>query len=361
MVKEKSSRITLAELRQLAIDGKLSAKALQRYFEIDQKARKSLGPVLRINKKTVDLGADRISPREVAQLLNRAINMAAGAKPPAVEDALTLAPTSAAPSAGGPVSMKKFKATAAKVRIYPEGDSWFNLPDFPVPSLFPPGIKIYPPDCVDVLDKTFEAKANFTAIWGDELGNMVKEKQYLQKLKGGNFRHFLVSGGGNDILQDIESNILSRKAGDTNPATVAKYVAPGFDDRIKKLIKLYKTIRDEVTAKVNVEVIMYVHGYANAPPIPGGEYLGVPLKGRNFDPVKVPAMAQAMVAELVRRFNVALAAFAASHSRVVYVDMRPFLTDPADWNWDEIHPSEQGAKKVAAQFKTAINQHSFLS
>lgn len=359
MVKEKSSRISLAELRQLAKEGRLGAKAPERYFELDPKGRKTLGPIFRINKKTVDLGAERLSPRAVAQLLNDATNAAASAPP--VLEAPALAPTAAAAPAGGPAKLKTFKATATKLRIYPEGDSWFNLPDFPVPSLFPPGIKIYPSDCIDILDKSFEAKKNLTAIWKDELANMVKEKQYLHMLKGGNFRHFLVSGGGNDILQDIASNLLSRKPGDTNTATVAKYVAPAFDDRITALIKLYKIIRDEVTAKVNVEVIMYVHGYANALPIPGGEYLGGPLKEKNFDPVKVPAMAQAMVAELVRRFNVALAAFAASHSRVVYVDMRPFLTDPADWNWDEIHPSEQGAKKVAAQFKTAINQHSFLS
>lgn len=360
MVKEKSSRIALAELRQLATEGKLGAKALGQYFEIDPKARKGLGPVFRINKETVNLGTERISPREVAQLLNQATNAAAtGASP--VAEAPTLSPTAAAPRAGGPAKVKKFKATAAKVRIYPEGDSWFNLPDFPVPSVFPLGVKIYPPDCIDVLDKTFEAKANLTAIWGDELGNMVKDKQYLQKLGGGNFRHFLVSGGGNDILADIASNLLPRKNGDTNPATVAKYVVPAFDDRIKRLIKLYKTIRSEVTAQVNVEVIMYVHGYANALPIAGGEYLGGPLKGLNFDPVKVPAMAQAIVRELVDRFNVALSAFAATHARVVYTDMRPFLTDASDWNWDEIHPSKTGAAKVAAQFRTAINQHSFLS
>ena len=61
------------------------------------------------------------------------------------------------------------------------------------------------------------------------------------------------------------------------------------------------------------------------------------------------------------RFNVALAAFSANHARMVYTDMRTALLDPGDWNWDEIHPSKQGSAKVAARFKTAINQHSFLS
>lgn len=356
--KSKAPRITIAELRQRIESGKVDARAQGKYFELDPKTKRGFSPAFRINRETVDLGGERISPRKTAELLNLAINTAAG-KAPVLPDEPTIAPTSATTPTAAPAGAEKLakaKAAKTKVRIYAEGDSWFNLPDFWVP--FRPR---YPADCIDILDKTFEAKNNFTAIWGDELANMVKDKQYLQKLDGGNFRHFLVSGGGNDILADIAANILPRKAGDNNTATVAKYVAPGFDDRIKALIKLYKTIRDEVTAKVDVEVIMYVHGYGNAFPLAGGEYLGGPLKGKNFDPVTAPAMAKAIVQELLDRFNVALARFAATHSRVVYTDMRPFLTDPSDWNWDEIHPSEQGAKKVAAQFKTAINQHSFLS
>ena len=72
-------------------------------------------------------------------------------------------------------------------------------------------------------------------------------------------------------------------------------------------------------------------------------------------------MARAVVAELVNRFNVALASFAGNHARVVYTDMRSALLDPGDWNWDEIHPSKEGSAKVAARFRTAINQNSFLS
>lgn len=356
MDKRKAGRITLAELRQLAKEGRLGAKAQARYFEIDPEAKRTFGPVFRLNAETVDVGKKPPTPEQIAGIFNQAINAAAdpnlklSARPPASPAAVSEAAPTLSPTA---------KATSkAKVRIYPEGDSWFNLPDFLVP--FRPR---YPSDCIDILDKTFEAKNNLTAIWKDELANMVKKKQYLQKLGSGNFRHFLISGGGNDILQDIASNLLPRKPGDTNTTTVAKYVAPVFDPRIKKLIELYETVHKEVMDKknVNVEVVMYVHGYANALPLPGGEYLGGPLKGLNFDPVKVPAMAQAVVRELVRRFNVALEHFADTHSRVVYVDMRPFLTDPSDWNWDEIHPSKTGAAKVAAQFKTAINQHSFLS
>ena len=104
-----------------------------------------------------------------------------------------------------------------------------------------------------------------------------------------------------------------------------------------------------------------MHGYGNCFPLSGAKYLGKPLKGLGFDPDVVPSMARAVVAELVARFNVKLAAFASQHARVVYIDMRASLTQLADWNWDEIHPSEQGATKVAANFKTAINQNSFLS
>jgi lysophospholipase L1-like esterase len=333
---------TLSDLMNRAEAGTLGKLARERFFSVDEARSRPFSPAIRLNAETVDLEGARPSLPEVTELLNKAVS--------------------------GEAAKKAAKATASakfKLPIYSEGDSWFNLPDFPVPSGFPPVFKRYPPDAIDVLDKTFEAKPNNTAIWGDTLKNMTKPangvKQYLQKLGGGRFRHFLISGGGNDILADISANLVRRKTGDTNPAGVAKYVKPEFDARVKKLIAYYKTIHTDVTTKIADEIIIYVHGYGNCFPLPGGEYLGGPLKTLDFDPAKHPAMARAVVAELVDRFNVALAGFASTHARVVYIDMRPSLPDLEDWNWDEIHPSKQGAGKVAAQFKTAINQNSFLS
>ncbi len=335
---------TLSDLIKRANAGTLGKRARERFFTLDEKRSRPFSPAILLNRDAVDLEGKRPSLPDVTVLLNKAVTFEAAKK----------AGTASA-------------ATKHKVPIYSEGDSWFNLPDFPVPSGFPPVFKRYPPDAIDVLDRTFEAKANNTAIWGDTLKNMTKPangvKQYLQKLGGGRFRHFLVSGGGNDILADIAANLLPRKPADTNPATVAKYIKPEFDTRVKKLIAYYETIHADVKKdpKIKKEVIIYLHGYGNCFPLPGGEYLGVPLKALGFDPVKLPVMARAVVAELVDRFNVALASFASTHARIVYVVMRPALPDPGDWNWDEIHPSKQGAGKVAAQFRTAINQNSFLS
>jgi hypothetical protein len=275
----------------------------------------------------VDLQGTRISNAEATGLLNEAVTTAASPR----------------------------SAAKPRLRIYSEGDSWFNLPDFPV------FFTRYPPDCIDILDRSFEAKRNNTAIWGDTLTNMVAGKQYLQKLGSGNFRHFLISGGGNDVLQDIGDHVLPRASGDTNAGNVAKYIKSSFDDVVRRLIGRYGTIHRDVTTGIPLEVVMFVHGYGNCHPLPNGKYLGKPLKALGFDPVTYQSMGRAIVAELLRQFNNALAAFAAGHARVVYVDMRPVLTDSSDWNFDEIHPSKAGATKVAEKFKAAIRAHTFVA
>ena len=317
-------RIELYELRERARSGKLGKALRARYFLEDVGKSRPFSPAIRINPEAVNLHGERVSGAEATALLNEAVTAAA------------------APRA----------AARPRLRIYSEGDSWFNLPDF---------LPIYPPDCIDILDRTFEARRNTTAIWGDTLKNMVAGKQYLQKLGSGNFRHFLISGGGNDVLQDIKRHVLPRAAGDTDPGNSANYIKSGFDEVVSKLIRYYSTIHRDVTTRIPVEVVMFVHGYGNCHPLPNGKYLGKPLKTLGFDPVTHQSMGRAIVAELLRRFNDALAGFAAGHARVVYLDMRPLLTAASDWNFDEIHPSEAGASKVAQAFKVAIQAHAFVA
>ena len=318
-------RIDLSELRKLACSGKLRKAQRARYFLEDVDKGRPFSPAIRVNPETVNLHGERLSSAEAVVLLNEAV-------------------TSTAATARA--------AARPRLRIYSEGDSWFNLPDF---------LPWYPPDCIDILDRTFEARRNTTAIWGDTLKNMVAGKQYLQKLGSGNFHHFLISGGGNDVLQDIGKHVLPRRTGDTDPGNAANYVKSSFDDVVGKLTRYYRAIHRDVTTRIPVEVVMFVHGYGNCHPLPDGKYLGKPLKKLGFDPAIHEAFARAIVAELLRRFNKALAAFAASHARVVYLDMRPLLTAASDWNFDEIHPSGAGATKVAGAFKTAIQAHTVVA
>ena len=234
------------------------------------------------------------------------------------------------------------RSLRAAGKVLTEGDSWFNLPDI----LFG-----YPKDAVDILRQTHNLLN--IALWRAEIEDMVAEKQYLQPLGAGTFRHFLFSGGGNDVLGSIEKYVSPRNAGDTNPANAPNYVKPNFATKVRSIIRLYETLSDDVRGEVGSSVTLYVHGYANAIPVKGGKYLGKPLEAKGFNPSTVGPLATAIVAHMVGMFNTALKNFAASRANIVYVDMRPKMGQN-DWHTDEIHPKTSGATKIAAAFSAAI-------
>lgn len=231
----------------------------------------------------------------------------------------------------------KAKAATAQLKVLSEGDSWFNLPFW------------YPPTAIDILDETFDIGR--VAKWGDEMADMVKDKQYLQPLKSGLYRHFLFSGGGNDVLGGIPNYVKKKTAAGTDPNVPSSFIKPSFATKVKEIIAHYKTLAADVRTHTEPDSVLYVHGYGHAIPKPGGKYLGKPLASLGFDPAS--ALAKGIVVEMVHIFNEALMAFAASQSRVVYVDMRPAMT-ANDWHSDEIHPAKSGARKVAGRFSEAI-------
>jgi hypothetical protein len=230
-------------------------------------------------------------------------------------------------------------AAAAPIKVLVEGDSWFNLPDF-----------IYPKDAIDVLRRIHNVVS--VAKWGDTIENMVAQKQYVQKLRSGNFRHFLFSGGGNDVLGSIGTYVKPRTHGDRDPANAPNYVKPSFKTKVRAIIRLYETLADDVWSE-EPRAILYVHGYANAIPVKGRRYLGKPLEVLGFDPSRVGELATAIVAHMVGMFNKALKDFAASRGNIVYVDLRSKVKKD-DWYKDEIHPLASGATKIAGAFSAAI-------
>ncbi|MGO4841108.1 hypothetical protein AB4144_53530, partial [Rhizobiaceae sp. 2RAB30] len=135
----------------------------------------------------------------------------------------------------------------------------FNLPDL-----------FMPKDAIDILRETYTVSS--VAMWGDTLENMLAQKQYVQKLDSGNFRHFLFSGGGNDVLGSIGTFVTPRTPGDTDPAHAPDYVKPSFATKVKKIITGYEQLAEDVRQARGSRTVLYVHGYANAVPKPGGKY-----------------------------------------------------------------------------------------
>jgi lysophospholipase L1-like esterase len=313
-------RITLEELKKRIRKGDLSDRELRGYFEIDEDNTEAFAPALRLNYARVDTGGKELSAEETAKLYEQAM-----AKRP---------------------EEPKLEGAAAAIKVLAEGDSWFNLPDL-----------LYPKDSMDILDLTHNVVS--VAKWGDTVENMLAQKQYVQKLKSGNFRHFLFSGGGNDVLGSIGTYVKTRQPGDTDPANAPRYVKPSFATKVKGIISGYETLANDVRKTTGTKTVLYIHGYANAIPKKNGPYLGRRLEALGFDPTVVGPLSKAIVANMVGQFNTALRNFAASRAGIVYIDMRPKMT-ASDWHTDEIHPKATGATKIAAAFAAAINANALV-
>ena len=314
-------RITLEELKKRIRKGDLADRELRGYFEIDEDNTEAFAPALRLNYARVDTGGKELSPEETAELYRQAM-----AKRP---------------------EEPKLEGAAAAIKVLAEGDSWFNLPDL-----------LYPNDALDVLNRTHNVVS--VAKWGDTVENMLAQKQYVQKLRAGTFRHFLFSGGGNDVLGSIGTYVKTRKPGDTDPANAPAYVKASFATKVRGIISGYETLANDVRKTTGNRTVLYIHGYANALPKKNGPYLGKRLEALGFDPTVVGPLSKAIVATMVGQFNTALKNFAASRAGIVYIDMRPRMS-AGDWHTDEIHPKARGAAKIAAGFAAAISANAAVS
>jgi|CXWK01.1.fsa_nt_gi hypothetical protein len=327
------SPITYAELKRRAASGDLSPEELAAYFLPDPAHHTAFVPAVRLNRDLVDL--DGVEPRRrfLLKLLLRA-EEAWSTRHPLVQQS-------------GPDATKKsksFKKASARVRVLAEGDSWFRLPD----SVF----LGYPKDAVDILRLTHDV--NTVAFYGDEIAEMVSDankKNYLVPLNAGLRKHFIFSGGGNDVLGSIATYVKKMGSTGTDPASPASYVHPDFDKKLDETLGHYKTLYGHVRGSSSPDIPLYLHGYAYAIPRQNGPYIGGVLKKLGFEPGS--QLAKAIVREMVNRFNVRLKAFADARATVRYVDLRLEL-GASDWHTDEIHPNDSGARKVARRLREAI-------
>ncbi|RUM96326.1 hypothetical protein EET67_18435 [Pseudaminobacter arsenicus] len=318
--------ISFSDLQRRATSGDLTSREISDYFVPDDTKTKPFAPAFKLTD-LVEKKGKRPTTKTVTKLYFAA-------------EASTMPSSGSLSASSG--RARSTTAAAARIRVLAEGDSWFRLPN-----LFS-----YPNDLVDVLRKTYEIPG--VAMWGAEIGDMVttQKNNYLVPLGSGLYHHFIFSGGGNDVLASVGEHVKRRTAPGTNPGDANTFVKASFNTAIGQVIGHYKTLSGHVRSVVNPKVTLYVHGYGHSRPRPGGRYIGSKLEALGFDPAS--PLARKIVAAMVDRFNASLKSFAsaqnASHTsyKIVYVNLRPALTGMADWNDDEIHPSDAGAEKAAA-------------
>ncbi len=248
---------------------------------------------------------------------------------------------------------RKIRKDPGSIRIVSEGDSWFQYP-------------IYVKDIIDWLFKDDHFAVNSLGAGGDWIYNILTQREYIKALQeAGDPDFLLISGGGNDLLQDGRiANLLedySRQA-EANPAL---YLNDDFFSLIKLLHFLYTHLYMELDAAFpDLKIIS--HGYDYAYPsdkiglhpieailrlVTGnGQWLKEPMERKG---IKNEETQHTIVKLLIDHFNKMHQDLSSTFRNVYYIDLRGFADKPGSWH-DEIHPDSKHFKLMARAYKSKI-------
>ena len=244
-----------------------------------------------------------------------------------------------------PAGKKKTAAKKAATgqKIVAEGDSWFRLPPF-----------LYPKTCVDFLEDAGRPITNM-AHWGDTLEEMLVLGEFWSPIDNG-ADLLLFSAGGNDILGNgaLATYLNLFDVGHTKPADAPYYVKQAFYDNLDIVVSNIETglIKPMAGRRAGKKIIM--HGYDYVIPRPHGPWLGSAMEFNGLDPTFNAALCQAIVKVMINAYNSRLKALASKYGNVfIYLDLRGTV-GKKEW-FDELHPKEVVAKKIATKFAKAID------
>jgi hypothetical protein len=238
-----------------------------------------------------------------------------------------------------------------------EGDSWFDYA--------PAGL-----DVISCLKKFFNYKIHNVSKAGDTLDNMAwgtkfdqrrwsRDRSPLEETLDAIERYrppvVLLSGGGNDIAGDELLSFMNHKTSGLPP------LREGYTDFIFKdyFLKIFQYISNEIWGKdPNIHIILHGYGY----PIPDGRavirILGFSFVGPWLRPPLVAkgyekrSEQEQIIHKLIDDFNFMLSNFAATDSRLHYIDLRPLIS-ASDWE-NELHLKNSAYRRVAEAFDQVI-------
>ena len=232
--------------------------------------------------------------------------------------------------------------------IISEGDSWFS---FPVHA-----------NTIDDLDEMAKRKISLLRLEasGDKALRIIGGSQKAQLAKFLQLypvNALLFSGGGNDVVgEDLLPLLNHWQAGMTWQDCINETTTKGRFDRLRSAYLDLVHLRNENRPDCRI----YIHGYDWA--IPSGK--GAVLWGIKVGPwmkkyfvqkfINDPAMQRAIIHELLRRFNEMLDGIAQDpqNLNVVRVETSVTLAEN-EWN-DELNPTRNGFKKIAAKFREKL-------
>ncbi|MBK9493953.1 MAG: SGNH/GDSL hydrolase family protein [Xanthomonadales bacterium] len=260
----------------------------------------------------------------------------------------------------GAAGIAALRANAPKAVLVAEGDSWFDYP---------------PADVLDAIEDHHGYRVERVARRGDTVEDMAFSPSQIEKLvrcieriiqDRKPVKAVLLSGGGNDIAGEEFSMLLEHSLSGKAPvnAMIAEQLING---RIRdSLLRLIGTVNTVFESYLGERVPIIIHGYGY-PVADGRGFLGGwwflpgPWLSPGFERKGILDMTarQQVMRHLIDMFNTMLSDLASDVANgVIYVDVRPLLTDnlnnyKEDWA-NELHPSQEGFKRVAARIAGAI-------
>lgn len=241
---------------------------------------------------------------------------------------------------------RKRRRTGRFVVALSEGDSWFDYPMYP--------------NLVDLLDEEAGLAVRRLEISGDTVINMVGRyptwdglDALIEVASEELPEIILFSGGGNDIVGtgDIEGMFSPFRDG----APLDYYLATDrWRDKMRELRDAY----DVLATQLGPIAPVFAHGYDFIVPAwKPVRYDGINIRVGPWvipemekNEIRDPGLQRSIGHVMIDQFNDMLAEVASqSTAFFVHVDLRGTLDPDADWQ-NEIHPTEDGFQKIAAEF-----------
>ena len=230
---------------------------------------------------------------------------------------------------------RKIKSGDYEEVIISEGDSWFQFP-------------VFLKDVIDHLSSYEEYAIRSFGHGADWLSNIVEQAEFINHIRYHKARFFLISGGGNDLLQSerIKEMLV---AGDQSIQHPAEYFK---NDKREEIMGQLKTLYARLFSRLNrlfPDLNILCHGYDYAIPTDqrwlGGpmEELGIP-QGFRSEIVQI----------LMDSFYDMLEDLEVSFNNVHVIDNRNTV-GPDEW-FDELHPRNFAFLKVAENFRRKIEE-----
>lgn len=270
------------------------------------------------------------------------------------------------------------------VRIYAEGDSWFQFPYFIT-------------DIVDWLNKEEEYLLFTEAYGGDWFSNILYESQIIPSLSLYKPHFFMISGGGNDLVggnrlaimlqsnygrpkyseQEIHSMAISSMEKealiDSQPHITKEFYAFLHVMRAQYHLLFENLYSDESKHK---NIITITQGYDYPFPSPKnnfslalphqyfvnwqsgtGKWLYRPMLMRSIYDAKLQ---RNIIMTMMYEFNEMMKEMVSSFDKVYHIDFRGIAPEKDDW-FDELHLKSHMFRKAANVYKYVFENYTELS